>query len=338
MMVNVCIKKPILVLPCLDSKRVLVVQTDFNYMMMRENEEIALIGESPSAAKKFVAHELELYTCNPEDLISKKSFENVKKRRILEPFQVVYSSLEQRASDRLKYDTDIEIEKLTLIVSHQDLYLMGQVMNFQNEMLQREDKLIKTLEIIPVKEYKPVQINRPQNKTRKRKDEGDRENTVVNLAPMVIQNLKISSKTNYYFGGVNVMIINDGSGAYSPVIEFGIGQFKLKMDQNGEAYNMKAELDIRSSYYNPFIDAWEPFIEMFLLSIETFESPLLNPRKQVVLLLNPKLPLNINLTEIMMKHTLRILSSWSSSDSKVESKEVVSPLCVVNNTGCSMKV
>ncbi|CAG9335335.1 VPS13_2 [Blepharisma stoltei] len=339
LMINVCIKKPIVILPCLDTNRVLVAQTDFNYMMMRENEAKAISGEVPSAIKKFVAHELELYTCKPDELVSKKSFENVKKRRIQEPLQLIFASVEQRVEDRMNYDTDWQIENLTLIISHQDINLIASVMKFQNEMLEREAKLIKELEIAPKRNTQKIELPKaPVNKSRMRgRTDCERETLPVNPAPISLQNLKISSKTNYYFGGINVLIINDGSGAYSPVIDFTISQFKLKQDQNGDEYNIKAELDIRSSYYNPFIDMWEPFIEMFILNVEVFDSPNLNPQKQVMLLFNPSLPFNINLTEIMIKHTLKILSSWSTSEQRVEGKEVVSPLCVINKTGCNMQ-
>ena len=72
---------------------------------------------------------------------------------------------------------------------------------------------------------------------------------------------------------------------------------------------MNCCITMRINYYNPQIDIWEPFVELFTLNIDLSDSVLANPQKQMILILDEKMPLNINLTESMIKHLQTVFES-----------------------------
>ena len=95
-MVNLAIINPIMIFPALDSNRVLVGQTTMNFLYLREKESEMYSDEDNSGIMRYVLHQLELYTCRYDEIITKASFLSVKKRRILEPVQVFYECLTLR--------------------------------------------------------------------------------------------------------------------------------------------------------------------------------------------------------------------------------------------------
>ncbi|CAG9335375.1 VPS13_3 [Blepharisma stoltei] len=330
MLVNICIRQPIMILPSFVSPRVLVCQSNFNVVYLKEKEADFVPGERPVCTIKFVAHELEIYTCNFQELMSKTSFQNIQKRRILEPFQVIYESLAQREDNTVTNNiTDFIIEKITLIVSHQDINLINYITKFQNDMLGRDKDIIEALAKIENK------VEEPKKEMMRRSDTLDMENEVGNSQS------ESSSTTTYSLSGVYVMIVNDAFGAYTPVIDLNIYEFTVKMAQNSSNWNAATSLTLRSNYYNPLIDTWEPLIELFTTTFEMVSWPNGNPKTQIIIMVDRQMPLNINITEIMIKHTYQIIDSWNKSSQSshiIDNKEVVSPLCIVNYTGCRMEV
>lgn len=223
MLVNICIRQPILILPSFVSQRVLVLQSNFNVLFLKEKEGLSSILETPISTLKVVVHELEIYTCRYQELMSKTCFKNLQKRRILEPLQVIYESIAMREDQFLiNYITDCMIDKFTLIVSHQDVKLMGHIMKFQTDTQEREKVIIESL----------------LGDSEKVKDEAKREisrrSDIYEQSPGESSQLPQDSQTttNYVVSGFYIMIVNDAFGAYTPVIDLNAYEFIIKLAQN----------------------------------------------------------------------------------------------------------
>lgn len=72
---------------------------------------------------------------------------------------------------------------------------------------------------------------------------------------------------------------------------------------------MGTVITFRSNYYNPLIDTWEPLLELFTSTIEIVNWPSGNPKQQTIVLVDSKMPVNFNITEIFIKHTYQIIDS-----------------------------
>ncbi|CAG9311707.1 VPS13_6 [Blepharisma stoltei] len=370
--VNILIKEPIMLLPSFLSSRVLVAQSDISFQYIREKEEIAKTGTDPSRTKIFIIHELEIYSCVLDDLASQASFKRVQKRRVLEPVQVCYESKEFMVSEHVQnYEISYLIGSFQMTVSHKDLLLMNQALKFQKEMLNREKKATEELQRkkseefdIEMEEVPDVNdtvltfsnnrqsIFRSAATKRKRTwivdnedEDGISENSGVNSilkystmsSPFLEEskNEETSSitSTKFSIAGINIIIINDASGVYSPIIDFNALDFHIKMSENNTNWNLGTWIGLRSNFYNPLLDTWEPFVELFYISLEVVDCPENNPRQQVSITIDSEKPLDINISEIMVKHLTKVFETWNKSDPSKETKEVVSPLAIANLTG-----
>ena len=307
LLVNLCITNPIMLLPTSGSKRVVVAQTDVNFLYLREKETGEYSTNDRSGEMKYILHQLELYTCKLEELISKSSFLTVQKRRILEPVQVFYECLHFRPEKfRYTYSIRYEIEKLTFTLSHRDILLLNSVSSVQSQVLNTNTKLIESLSIYP-----KVSIS----------------------GGVEIQN---TGKSLFSLSGINVLVINDALGAYSPILDFNCHSAKIDITSNKSLWGMSCSLSMRANYYNPQIDVWEPFIELFTVNIDANASPTANPQKQNIVILDEKMPLNVNLTEAMINHLQIVLESWKQSTLS-QGNELVSPISICNKTGYPIK-
>ena len=63
---------------------------------------------------------------------------------------------------------------------------------------------------------------------------------------------------------------------------------------------------VKSNYYNPLLDIWEPFIETVAFQIESIYCPDSNPMQQGILIIEKGTILNINLSEVMISHFLAL--------------------------------
>lgn len=267
--VNILLKEPIMVLPSYLSNRVLVAQSDVTFQYIREKEEIAKGGQDPATTKILIIHELEIYSCLLVDLGSQASFKHIQKRKILEPVQICYENKEFKISEKLQnYEISFLLGSFHFTVSHKDLLLMDQVIKFQKQMINREQQATEDLqrkkseefdmemeEVTGINETVLSFSNNKQNVFRsmatKRKrtwmvnvdeesvDENSSVNNVMRSATMSSpfaerkpQEKICMSSSKISFAGINVIIINDASGAYSPIIDFNASDFHIKMSEN----------------------------------------------------------------------------------------------------------
>jgi Vacuolar-sorting-associated 13 protein C-terminal/SHR-binding domain of vacuolar-sorting associated protein 13/Autophagy-related protein C terminal domain len=307
-LVNLCITNPIMLLPTCNSNRVVVAQTDVNYMYLREKEEKNFNSIDKAGEIKYILHQLELYTCRLEELISKSSFLAVQKRRILEPAQLFYECVTKRPEKfSYIYEITYEIDKLIFTLSHRDILLLDSVRFVQEKILANKSKLIESLSVYP-KESQCESIS-----------------------------LNIKTANTINFSGINILIINDALGAYSPIIDYNCQATKICMSASVDIWKLFASLSMRINYYNPQIDTWEPFVEMFTVSIDINNSNLANPQNQMIVILDEKMPFNVNFTEAMIKHLQIVLESWQHT-TLGKGNELVSPISIYNKTGCNIVV
>ena len=203
-LVNFRIINPIMLLPTFGSKNVVVAQiTDVNVMYLREKEEEVPNEEERAGEMKYVFHQLELYTCKLEDLISKSSFLAVQKRRILEPMQLYYQCITNRSSKfKFNHKVSYEVEKLTFTVSHRDILLLSSVASVQSKVLSFKKRLIQRLSVYP-KQALDHSVELDQ-----------------------------STGVEYSLSGVNILIINDAMGAYCPILDFNCQPCKIIVQEN----------------------------------------------------------------------------------------------------------
>lgn len=307
LMVSLCVVNPIMLLPTSVSNRVVVAQTSVNFVYMREKESEEYSDSESAGIMRFILHQLELYTCRYEELISKSSFLTVQKRSILEPVQVFYECIYLRLGKfSYQYKIKYEIGKMAFIVSHRDILLLSSVHNMQKSMLNHNFSLINSLTVYPK----------------------ERESKLISL--------ELSSESNYGMHGINVLIINDSLGAYSPILDINCIPEKLNIIDSKSLWKLSCFLGIRANYYNPQIDVWEPFIEFFTFNIDVYNNANTNPENQIIGILDEKLPFNINFTEAMITHFQVVSENWKKTTLR-EINEKVSPISISNQTGYKLK-
>jgi len=99
-----------------------------------------LLEQTPNTVKSFEAMHLEIYTCKLTEL-TKHSFTDIVKRKILEPVELIYKSVQVKVSPSISsYSVDYLMGNLLFTLSHKDLMLIGNVFSFQKEMLEREEE------------------------------------------------------------------------------------------------------------------------------------------------------------------------------------------------------
>ena len=135
------------------------------------------------------------------------------------------------------------------------------------------------------------------------------ENRMNNESGDFLLETQISKQsTSFSFAGLNIILINDALTAYTPIIDLSImigDKIVTMLEQEGEM-NFKGTFTLRSSYYNPIADVWEPFIEGFNLESEIVSSKNANIKTQYVFSVSNEV-LNINLSEVMIQNLQGIL-------------------------------
>lgn len=308
LLVNLCLKNPIMLLPTCGSDRVVIAQTGVNFMYLREPEHDNYNDEDRTGEMKYVLHQLELYTCKLEEVLSKSSFMSVRKRRIAEPVQIFYECLYLRPGKlNFVYKTRYEIEKLIFTVSHRDILLLNSVAQVQNSFLTNKSSIIASLAKYPKES---------------------------NAESLVIDNY---TESIYSFSGINILVINDAMGAYSPILDINFQNMRINIVDNKKLWSLQTSLSPRINYYNPEIDVWEPFVELSTINIDINNSPLANPQNQRIVILDENMPLNLNLTEAMIMHLQIVLETWGQTTLR-QANELVSPISICNKTGYYIKV
>ena len=154
---TVHVNRPLIVLPAKKGSRVLVLQTELMFNMWKERES-RLVEKMPSeipAVKKIVECKgLQVYSCNPTVLAALASFEQLTKRRVVEPADILMNMMQEAIGrSRRGYHQNHTISPLQIYVSYQDIELFQETFSYQQEELKRENPLIEALIVV----YKPIE-------------------------------------------------------------------------------------------------------------------------------------------------------------------------------------
>ena len=317
------IQEPIVLLPSIIHQRVLVVQSDFSYTLNRDPESMYLLGQTPNTVKSFEAMHLEIYTCKLTEL-TKHSFTDIVKRKILEPIEVIYKSIQVKMSPNVSsYSVDYLMGNLLFTLSHKDLMLIGNVFSFQQEILARENDLINVLKktFILKEDFLPRMSVDERNlmlrlsRDAYRKSTLEFEATDEHDSPSLMRSATLqaerplvenTSYTSLSIAGLTLLLIYDTSITYSPVIDINAADFRFTIEEAGMDVMYKTGAAVKSNYYNPLLDIWEPFIETVAFQIESIYCPDSNPMQQGILIIEKGTILNINLSEVMISHFLAL--------------------------------
>ncbi|CAG9335795.1 VPS13_4 [Blepharisma stoltei] len=303
------ITSPIIVIPSLVTNRVLALQSDieltYSISYCWQGTKIEELIIQLIKIEKF-----EIYSCLLDDLSGKNSFQNIQKRKIIEPVQVSLELKNENIEGLITGRNLYQIGCFYITISYKDLLLINDALNIQLESKEKYDG-----------------------------NSGLSKNS--NTKKYIIEEKQNKDITNIFsVQGLKLIIINDASGAYSPVLNFETQPFSFKMSQQNDLCDMRGIIEIKSDYYNPRIDIWEPFIEPIMIRVEYKHNPNLLPQKQAVFLVDDSNPFNINLTEVMISHFLWVSNTWNDKNSQIYSDclEKVSPLCIYNDLGYTIIV
>lgn len=350
------IQEPIVLLPSIIHQRVLVVQSDFSYTFFRDSETMYLINKTPNTVKTFEAAHLEVYTCKLTEL-SKHSFTDIVKRKILEPVEVIYKSIQVKLSPKISsFDVKYHMGAFLFTLSHKDMLLIHNIFSFQQEILSRESELISALlKNIAQREDFIARMSLDERSLMLRlTGVCERQNTMEldceatdehDYSPiersLTLTNEKIieenSASTTFSMAGITLLFIYDTSVAYAPVIDLNCTDLIFNIEEIGSEKIFKSGFLIKSNFYNPLLDTWEPFIEPVGIHIEILNCPENNPQTRGLLIVEKSTILNINFSEVMIRHYLALAKGWRVKEDSLK-MEVVSPLSIRNFSGCKLLI
>ena len=303
--------KSIIVMPSTSKTTTLVAYLNLTFVYIREKEGM---HTGPDITKRLILENFEIFHEKYENLLN--IFIREHKRKVLEPLQFIYENKEYKSTS-----SSIEnyvIGSLNCAISYHDLLLLQSSYSFQEEMLLKDSSLLKTLE-----SFSNLQVL--ENRLLQESEE------------LYIEQKILKRNTQFSFAGLNIILINDALTAYSPILDFSIaiGDKVVSMvEQEGER-NLKGTIALRSSYYNPISDVWEPFVEPFNLECEIVSSPSSSIKTQYVFAVSSEV-LNINCSEVMVKSFQDILHTWGSNTT--DCQEVISPFQIRNELGYSIMI
>ena len=305
------LSKSIVVLPSTRKSTTLVAHSDLLFTYIREKE-----GElsGPNLVKRLILEKFEIFHAKYEDLLNFVIVDS--KRKVLEPIQFIYEYKEFKINNFASQN--YIIGSLNCALSYRDLLLIQNSYGFQQEMLTKDSSIIKVLESFS---------NLQALENRMNNESGD----------FLLETQISKQSTSFSFAGLNIILINDALTAYTPIIDLSImigDKIVTMLEQEGEM-NFKGTFTLRSSYYNPIADVWEPFIEGFNLESEIVSSKNANIKTQYVFSVSNEV-LNINLSEVMIQNLQGILKIWDSNSA--ECQEVISPFQIKNQIGYSILI
>ncbi|OMJ85768.1 hypothetical protein SteCoe_12834 [Stentor coeruleus] len=302
--------KSFVVLPSFRKLRTLVAYADLNFVYVREKEDM----EGPDVVKRLILEKFQIFHSKYEELLNYLGMQP--KRKVLEPLQFIYETKEMKKNHMVT--DNYVIGSLNCALSYRDLLLIQSSYRFQEEMLNKDNSLIKILEGF-------TNLQAVEDKMRR------------NSSSSIMDFFINDTKTFYSFAGLNIILINDALTAYTPILDFSItiGDKALSHSLIKGESSFNGTLQIWSNYYNPIADVWEPFIENFLLEIEILSNKASNIKSQYVLSVASEY-LNVNFSEVMVKNFQDILAVWDSNSS--ECSEVVSHFQIKNEVGYSILV
>lgn len=379
---TVYVNQPLIILPAKKGARVLVLQTDVTFNMWKERESLLVLqmpAEVPAVKKVIRCKGLQIYSCKPGILSTLSRFAQLTKRRIVEPTDIEMNMMQEAVGRaRRGYHQNHSISQLQIYVSYQDIEQFQEASAYQTEELKRENPIVEALVVT----YKPAEaftakslvrqgslsvssrfssrISHPQSKQPsqvQKSDEGGSSIVVGEAAALTeelppIQPAKLKdilNTTAISFKGVQMILIHDVAGAYSPVLDLCLKQFQWQSRYSDSESRGCTEISAYVNYYNPVGDCWEPFVECSDMIYATITSPGESPETQTLLSLSEEYPLNINITETMLIYLNKVMATWSEPEkpqtgwrtSAVVRKanvEVVVPFVISNEIGYPIMV
>lgn len=348
------IQEPIVLLPSIIHQRVLVVQSDFSYSFFRDSESMYLLRKTPNTIKSFEATHLEIYTCKLTEL-TKHSFTDIVKRKVLEPVEVIYKSTQMKISPKLSsFEVKYQMGAFLFTLSHKDMMLIGNIYSFQKEILQRESEIINGLkktygqkeDFLPRMSLDERNLNLRLSRGGESKDNYDLEATdehecTLSIRSQTMQSENLpsenTSSSSLSISGVTLLLIYDTSVTFSPIIDTNATDLFLAIEEIGSDAMYKAGCMVKCNFYNPMLDIWEPFLEPVAIQLESMFSLDNNPETQGIIIIEKSTPLNINFSEIMLSHFLALAKGIKVKEDKLI-REVVSPISIKNFSGCDLLI
>lgn len=378
---TVYINQPLIILPAKKGSRVLVLQTDVTFNMWKERESqlvAQMPNEVPAVKKTVTCTGLQVYSCKPTMLNTLASFAQLTKRRIVEPADIVMNMMQEAIGrDRRGYHQSHTISPLQIYVSYQDIEQFQEASAYQKEELKRENPIVEALVVV----YKPAEaltaksmvrqgsissssrfssrISRNQSKPQSILQKSDDGSSIAQEegaelaedrpAPQPVKLKEILNTTAITFKGVQMILIHDAPGAYSPVLDLCLKAFQWQSRYSATESRSCTEISAYVNYYNPVGDCWEPFVECSDMIYASITSSGESPETQTLLSLSEEYPLNINITESMLIYLNKVMATWSepeklqtgwrsSSIVRKANVEVVVPFVISNEIGYPIMV
>lgn len=89
---------------------------------------------------------------------------------------------------------------------------------------------------------------------------------------------------NYSLAGGTVLLINDTAGAYYPILNFTLKECSAMASENHTGnWNCIANISLKSSYYNPIVDQWEPFLELYKFQVFWILCAESSPKQEIII-------------------------------------------------------
>ncbi|KAL4492372.1 hypothetical protein ABPG72_005507 [Tetrahymena utriculariae] len=238
--------------------------------------------------------DFELYRCNIQDL-NRLKFDQIPRRSILMPANIFWHMNKYiQIADTPYYPVffnvrhDINFDKTIIKFSYKDIYLIKRVIDFWKKDLINQKK-----------DPDWVKMKQEEEETFKQ----DPKNSQETPSQQTIFDVVLH--------GAKVFIINDGEGSSVPVLELTLNETQMVYNISKVKSIMSAILKFSLGFYNPSTSKWEAIIERAALDFDISFNKYSNPRKQIIIELNPEYEeININISKELIKIIKHTIMSW----------------------------
>jgi hypothetical protein len=168
-----------------------------------------------------------------------------------------------------------------------------------------------------------------------------------NNAPSAIAANRTQEFVSIEWGGLSLVVINDVSGRYLPLINVKLGQARTDVKGNDGVFSVNVALELASNYFNSSLAVWEPLIEPTTVKLTLYQSDAESLRLEYGLKSLPTtIPyslsvdcdsdLNINMTHSFLDMALSTLRIWHEDTHSSLDVAPFSPYYLRNDTGANL--
>ena len=221
-------------------------------------------------------NELEVLICNLSD-IENENFKDANKRNIVLPFDLFfimksYLVLTERLQWFRKSEINLCVNNNSMRISLNDIQTIKNIIFYQLSKVQEKEKGEKKTKFAEEKTNGSEEKSESLTKRSQRRHVAKIIKNVEFTKGKVLKK-RVEMEINMMIYGLQIILINDQSESFVPVLEFEIFEsftnVFVKNDQNcGETI-----IPTCMSYFNPKKSRWEPVIEKFALKISFAVNP-----------------------------------------------------------------